>query len=48
MGRSEGLTFTRAEGRELHDPTGSDPGLPDVLVGFLARHQPGDVAAVAG
>ena len=48
MGRSEGLTFTRDEGRELHDPKGADPGLLDVRVGFLAPHQPGDVAAVAG
>jgi hypothetical protein len=45
--RLKGLAVAVAGGRHLHDPTGADPGLTDVLRRLLGPQLPGDVAPVA-
>ena len=46
MSRLKWLTVPEPIGGHLHDPAGTDPGLPDVLRRLFRLQRPADVAAV--
>lgn len=46
VSRLKWLTVTDPIGGHLHDPAGTDPGLPDVLRRLFRSQRPADLAAV--
>jgi hypothetical protein len=47
LGGTEGPAVPGAFGENLHDPSGANPGVADVLRGLFRPQSPGDGAAMA-